>query len=290
MTLHQAEPLPARDHAAEWLEALRSGDRDRFLCVLAAPQHLRADLAALYAFNLEIAGIADKVSEPMLALIRLQWWRDALAETGAGHAHRHPLVQALGDLRHKGLDLSLLHALLAGREGDCERDPPHDLAALEAYAESTAGLLAEAAVTLSVVDADPDLRRAARRSGTGYGLTGLLRATPHLARRGIVRLPADAMQRAGLSPDRLRDLRRDSTLPQVVAEVAARAGILLAESRTLPATARRRAIAAFLPGRLALAQLERLRRHGYDPFVPAAIAGSGLDIWRLLIARWTGRV
>ncbi len=66
------------------LEALQRADRDRYLCALAAPAQLRPDLVTLYAFNAELAGIADKVSETMLGLIRLQWWRDALEDRGGG--------------------------------------------------------------------------------------------------------------------------------------------------------------------------------------------------------------
>jgi len=57
---------------------LRRGDRDRFLTALFAPADRREALFALYAFNLELARIRESVSQPMLGLIRLQWWRDGL--------------------------------------------------------------------------------------------------------------------------------------------------------------------------------------------------------------------
>ena len=104
------EPRAAARRLAQALEALRRADRDRFLCALAAPSHLRPDLITLYAFNAELAGIADKVSEPMLGLIRLQWWRDALRDIAAGHAHRHHLVHDLaGVVARRGLSLDHLN-------------------------------------------------------------------------------------------------------------------------------------------------------------------------------------
>lgn len=271
------------------LLALRKSDRDRYLCVLAAPARCRGDLATLYLFNAEIAGIAEKVSEPMLGLIRLQWWRDALADIAAGKPHRHQLVQALaGTAARTGLDPARLSALLDARERDIDPAPPADLAALEDYAAATAGALAESALDICRPGGDAGLRRAARQAGTAYGLAGLLRATAYLARRRIVRLPVAEMAAAGSSADRLCDLRPDAQLKLAVARVAGRAGDLLAAARKAnPDSA---AIAAFLPGKLAGMQLERLRRHGYDPFAPGAIEGSGLDIWRLLLARWTRRL
>jgi phytoene/squalene synthetase len=285
--------LAGDGYAGEMLETLRRSDRDRFLCVLAAPADQRRDLTTLYSFNAEIAGIADKVSEPMLALIRLQWWRDALADIAAGRGHRHYLVQALAELvARRGLDLALLGIMLNGREGDVEASPPADLAALESYAAATAGALGEAAATICVPRAGNALRDVARAAGTAYGLVGLLRATPFLARRRVVRLPAAEMMRAQSSIDLLCDLKPDAHLPHVVETVAARADALLAAARQAPLgrADRRQGIGALLPGRLARLQLERLRRHGYDPFAPEAIAASPLDIWRLLAARWRGRI
>lgn len=274
---------------AATLHGLRQSDRDRFLCALAAPADLRADLATLYAFNAEIAAIAEKVSEPMLGLIRLQWWRDALADIAAGRGHRHQLVQALGDIvQRRGLDLGLLGAMLDARESDAEPGPPPDLAALETYAAATAGNLAVAALEICRRDPAPVLRQAARHAGTAYGLIGLMRATPYLARRRVIRVPLAEMLAADSSLDRLAELNPDEKLPRAVARVADRATALLSVARREKRPAG--TAAAFFPGCLARAQLERLRRHGYDPFRSGAIAGSGLDIWRLLLARWIGRL
>ena len=61
----------------------RSFDHDRYICALAAARgHLRP-LMALLAFNLEIARTRELVREPALGEIRLQWWREGLAEAFA---------------------------------------------------------------------------------------------------------------------------------------------------------------------------------------------------------------
>ena len=66
------------DRSTDLMRTLRAADPDRYLSMLYAPQDRRADLLALYAFNAEIAGIRDRVSEPMPGEIRLQWWRDMI--------------------------------------------------------------------------------------------------------------------------------------------------------------------------------------------------------------------
>ncbi|MBK8157345.1 MAG: squalene/phytoene synthase family protein [Rhodospirillaceae bacterium] len=271
------------------LEALRLVDRDRFLCALAAPAAQRADLVTLYAFNAELAGIADKVSESMLGLIRLQWWRDALADIAAGRGHRHHLVQALGEVvARRGLSPALLSQLIDARERDVEGSQPTDLAELESYAAASAGALCELALEICAPTPPAVWRKAALAAGTAYGLIGILRATPYLAQHRRIMLPEADMAEAELSPDRLLELKPGAALQPVVQSVAARAAELLVAARKerLP----RRAMPALFPGRLAAAQLERLRRHGYDPFAAGSSTPSGLNIWRLITARWLGRI
>jgi len=180
------------------LEALQRADRDRYLCVLAAPEQVRADLVTLYAFNAELAGIADKVSEPMLGLIRLQWWRDALQDIAAGRSHRHHLVQDLAELvAHRGVGLVHLTALIDARERDVDAVQPVDLTELENYASATAGRLCELALEACVAGPGESWRMGARAAGTAYGLIGIIRATPYLARHRRIMLPAREMGDAG---------------------------------------------------------------------------------------------
>ena len=62
------------------------GDPDRFAAVMAAPVAARTRLWPLYAFNLEVARAPWVTKEPMIAEMRLQWWRDVVAEP-APRAH-----------------------------------------------------------------------------------------------------------------------------------------------------------------------------------------------------------
>ena len=74
---------------------VRRYDNDRYLTALFASGDRREALFALAAFNLEIAKIAEVVSEPMLGEMRLQWWREAIDEIAAGHARKHEVVEPL---------------------------------------------------------------------------------------------------------------------------------------------------------------------------------------------------
>ena len=62
----------------------RAHDPDRFLAALFAPLERREAIFTLIAFNHELARAREATSHPMAALIRLQWWRDAVEEALAG--------------------------------------------------------------------------------------------------------------------------------------------------------------------------------------------------------------
>ena len=74
---------------------VRTSDPDRYIAALFAPAEKRAHLFALYALNHELGHIAEAVREPMMAEIRLQWWRDALAEARAGKPRGHDVLQGM---------------------------------------------------------------------------------------------------------------------------------------------------------------------------------------------------
>ena len=160
------------------------GDPDRFAAVMAAPVAARARLWPLYAFNLEVARAPWVTKEPMIAEMRLQWWRDVVA----GPAPRaHEVAGPLHDLiRTAALPAEVLDRLIAARRWDVYSDPFSDRAAFDAYLEDTgAGLMWLAALALGADAADEPHVRA---FGWATGLVSFLRAAPDLEARGRVPL------------------------------------------------------------------------------------------------------
>ena len=150
---------------------------------MAAPVALRARLFVLYAFNLEVARAPWVTKEPLIAEMRLQWWRDVVAEpTARAHEVAGPLFDLIRDA---GLPVDVLDRLIAARRWDVYSDPFVDAAALDGYLEDTAAaLMWLAAKACGVADrAEP----AVRAYGWAAGLASFLRAVPDLTERG--RLP-----------------------------------------------------------------------------------------------------
>ena len=119
-------------------ELVRRADPDRYFSALFAPADKRPLLLALYAFNVEIARVRELVSEPVIGQIRLQWWRDAIAEFAEGKVRSHPVAEALARaLQARPIQAAHFERLLVAREFDLLDTPPADLAALEEYAAGT---------------------------------------------------------------------------------------------------------------------------------------------------------
>lgn len=109
------------------LDLVRDHDRDRFLGALFAPEPQRTGLLALLAFDHELARTRTVTREPMLARIRLEWWREAVAEAaGRGMPRAQPIVESLSEItRRHGITADKLRALIDAREE--EIDGPLDV-------------------------------------------------------------------------------------------------------------------------------------------------------------------
>lgn len=164
------------------------GDPDRFAAVMAAPVAARADLFVLYAFHLEVARAPWVSKEPMIAEMRLQWWRDVVAEAVEGRpARAHEVAGPLAALiRRAGLPGAVLDALVEARRWDVYREAFADRAAFDAYLEDTGGGLMWLAG--AALGAGPEGEAALRGLGWGLGLASFLRAVPELEARGRVPL------------------------------------------------------------------------------------------------------
>ncbi len=165
------------------------GDPDRFLATLAAPPTARGVLLPLYAFNVEVARAPWVTAEPMIAEMRLQWWRDTLAEIAAGRpARAHEVVAPLaGVIRDAGIPAALLDEAVAARRWDIGREPFAGEAALRDHLDRTGGHLmwASALALGAPAAAEPPLRDLARAAA----LAAWFRAVPALEASGRQPLP-----------------------------------------------------------------------------------------------------
>lgn len=212
-------------------EIVQRGDPERFAAVMAAPVAARARLFPLYAFNLEVARAPWVSKEPMIAEMRLQWWRDVVAEPSP-RAHEvagpfHALIQ------ETALPLPVIDALIAARRRDAYGEAFEDAAAFDAYLDDTAGGLMWLAAKACGGSDEPS----ARALGWAMGLANYFRAVPELEARGKLPLPdgrAEAVQGLAIRGLERLDQARKGRVPKAAALAAWQARGLLRQVQADP--------------------------------------------------------
>jgi NADH dehydrogenase [ubiquinone] 1 alpha subcomplex assembly factor 6 len=277
------------DENAHCAALLRRGDRDRWLTALFAPTDARGALMAVAAFNLELALVRERIREPHMALLRLQWWRDGLAATTSGASTAHPVMRALAAPLAADPGLAIpLAGIIDAREADIEEMPFADPAELHAYAAASAGNVNVASLRILAPGADAAAEHVARTLGTAWALVGLLRAAPHLAAQRRCPLPAIALARVGVDPEAWFSGRAGSMARDVVRETAQTAEALFAG--VVRAALPRAAFALGAQRTLGRWHLARLAQFDHDVFAPSWRGPTPSDAARLALAwllhRW----
>jgi 15-cis-phytoene synthase len=261
---------------------VRETDKDRFLATLFAPASFRPALFALYAFDSEVASVADRVSQPLAGEVRLQWWHDIVAAGELDRAAGSPLASALmATMRSFGLPRQPLVDLIKARRFDLYQDNMATSAELDLYGEQTAGTIFNFAARILGGGDDPRLSEVARHAGIAFTLVRMLAAFGVQARRGRLYVPAELFRPHGARPE---DLFVGNVTPEwrmALADLRAHARHHLGIARDLIATIPENARVAFLPAALVRPFLARMESRGYDPLAPAELAQ-----WRRQLILW----
>jgi len=161
------------------------------------PQAKRAAITAFYAYCREIDDVVDEVSDPGVAAVKLNWWRQEVASAFAG-TPSHPVMKALMPLAqaHR-IEQPHLLAVIEGCQMDLEQTRYLDFATLRRYCHLVAGVVGEVAANIFGRSSERTLDYA-HTLGLALQLTNIIRDVGDDARRGRIYLPVDELQRFGV--------------------------------------------------------------------------------------------
>lgn len=260
---------------------VRNFDPDRFLTVLFAPDHARDALFTLYAFNLEIAKIRESVSEPILAEIRFQWWRDLLEGIYSGDSSPHPIVQPLQRVVQKyALGRENFDALIKARAVDIAATPPETLDDFVQYGAKTTIPLVLLALDI-LGPANETTQSVARDAATAWAMTGLLRALPFNLWKRKNYLPTQMMAEHGVDPRAVGELRPSRELAGLIQSISNATSAKLEAVRKERATIGREFLSPLLIAPLARQYNHHFARSGYNIFDAAFVESPPLRAWKL---------
>lgn len=202
-------------------DIVQRGDPDRFAAAMAAPVEARRVLFPLYAFNVEVARAPWVTEEPMIAEMRLQWWRDVLEEIADGkqvrkHEVTMPLAEAIPPDIARDLD-----RLVQARRWDIYKETFEDKDHFDEYLTRTGGLLMWSAAAALGVGPSPEIRKRIMDFGKASAYVRFLKAVPALEARGRIPLVdgrAEAI--AGMARTLEMQLGRDREIRRKIPGVA----------------------------------------------------------------------
>ncbi|MBX5190225.1 phytoene/squalene synthase family protein [Rhizobium sp. NZLR3b] len=205
------------------LAMLRDSDRDRYLACLLSPEEKRGALAALYAFNAELARIRDLVRETLPGEVRLQYWRDLLEGSAHGSTAANPVAAALlAAIETHRLPRKTLIDMIEARTFDLYDDPMETRLSLEGYAGETASALIQLASLVLSPEEAARSANAAGHAGVAQAVAGLLLLMPLHRRRGQVYIPLQILFATGLDRD---SFLAGEDRPRIAAAIEAFAGL-----------------------------------------------------------------
>lgn len=247
-----------------------------------APAEARPHLLALYAFDIELTRVPDLVSEPMPGELRLQWWRDVLADPERADAVAHPVMRALeAAIAHGKLPRQALADLIDARTDDLYDDPVASIEQLEARLGATTSVVLRLASLVLAKGRDPRGADVAGHGGVARGLLGLLRTLSLKPQRVQPLLPADRMAAHGVTREEIRQRQATPGVIVLAAELRSLAKNHLDRARAAYGALDPVAAPAFLPLTVTAADLARLDRSHGTPFAPKAEAARWIRLVRL---------
>ncbi|XP_023333361.1 NADH dehydrogenase (ubiquinone) complex I, assembly factor 6 [Eurytemora carolleeae] len=222
--IRQKHTIPKQTGAEYCVESVRKSDHEHYLTNLMLPTQLRTHAFAIRAFNCEVSGVRDSVSEKQIGLMRLQFWRDTIDRIYENNPPQHPVAGQLhrAVLEHS-LSKSLLLRLVDSREQFISDRPFESLEEVEKYADKAFGSVY--LLFLEIINnSDGHLKHAATALGRVEGLLTLLRAVPYNVSKRRVYLPTDLLMERDLSAEEIiRSPVENEPLREVVEIIASRA-------------------------------------------------------------------
>jgi phytoene synthase len=271
-------------------ELVKQRDRDRYWSALFAPARLQPGLHALYAYNAELAHIAAAAKEPMVAQIRLQWWRDAVDLAAPDTKTGNPVADALSTaIEEHGLPKESLIAMADARIPEVFGDLPASLQALQASLCAIYAPVFELAAAI-LGSRSETCKAAAQHAGFAYGMTQTLRTVPLQASRGRLLLPPSFLEGRGIDLGAVYRGKASAAFGAALADLREGADRALQHFRALAQELDPAAFAAFLPLALVEPYLKAMAAPGLNPLQTPVTLNPVRRFWRIWHAARRGRI
>lgn len=205
------DPAPSSRDGYRWCRELARSHYENFpVASLLLPVKLRDPVAAIYAFARYADDIADEGdASPAERLEQLDAMAQALDSIASGQAGTTPLFSALSDTLHShDLPVSLLHDLLSAFRQDVSKTRYADFGELMDYCRRSANPVGRLLLHLNRQHSERNLAFSDAICSALQLINFIQDVAQDYDENARIYLPADEMQRFGVSAETIR--RRDS--------------------------------------------------------------------------------
>jgi len=262
-------------------KAAASGSSFYYAFLFLPPARRRA-ITALYAFCREVDDIVDETSDPQLAATKLAWWRQEVGLLYAGKP-QHPVSKALAPaLAAYGIGAERLNEIIDGMEMDLTQTRYLDFAGLERYCYRVAGVVGMLSAGIFGYG-DARTLDYAKRLGTAFQLTNIIRDVGEDARKNRIYLPIADLQQFGVAAADILQARHSDAFVALMRFQAERARRFYDEAlAALPRADRRAQRPGLIMAAIYRALLDEIERDGF----PVLRARTSLTPLRKLWIAW----
>lgn len=244
-------------------KAAGSGSSFYYAFLFLPPPRRRA-ITALYAFCREVDDVVDEIADAQLAGAKLAWWRHEIGQLFAGNP-QHPVMRALQPaLAPYGITAQRLNEIVDGMEMDLRQTRYLDFAGLERYCYHVAGVVGLLAAGICG-HTDARTLDYARKLGTAFQLTNIIRDVGEDARKNRIYLPVEDLQTYGVTAADLLGARHSDAFAALMKFQAGRARACYDQALAmLPAADRRAQRPGLIMAAIYRALLDEIERDGFN--------------------------
>lgn len=183
-----------------------------YYCLVFTPAPQRPFAHALYALCREL-DVARNSTDPGVARLKLQWWREELMRAAAGEA-RHPITRELGG--GNGAQLPDLTTAVEHRERELAHTSLDSETEFEEWAAQGPGTVLRAWATNLAPNSEPDWDSSLQILAQALQRLDTLQRAPLAARRGIALHPTERMAQFGVTLPALGEPHPDTAVRDLV--------------------------------------------------------------------------
>jgi len=258
------------------------------LSFVALDKRRRNAMSALYAFCRQVDDVADEETQPRgQRAAALQDWREDVRRACEGGQPRIQVNQALQPvIEQYALKFEHFDELIRGMEMDLAQDRFETREELDSYCYRAASVVGLLSIEIFGYR-DDACQEYAVHLGKALQLTNILRDVGNDAGRGRIYLPVSDMEKHGVDPQSLLDLKYSAAFHNLAADTAVRARSHYQKaSDLLPAADRSAMVAAEAMGAVYWRLLRRMEDSKFRVFDPCPTRLGRLHKLALVFGTW----